>query len=276
LALFGIYGSALFFVYALKSSTWRRLWWVFLGAIAALPFLSVGTRHIWLYISLPSIVIILRGLKDSTNRLNLLRLAAAVILFLLVAQAQFAYRSVGWGTNKAPVSDLTQLNTNGHFTALLFAEYLVPNQHPYFRETTEFHFLIHWIPRQVWPQKPIMESWAYYNDSYVQGASFNVTPSVIGQFHMNWGFWGVVFIGAWLGLLTMFADRLLMLLDATRQRAMFVVVGMFYAFILSSYRIYSPVYFSYVMFGIIVMFMLTRRRRFQMQLMPQVPEAARA
>ena len=35
LAMFGMYGAALFFVYALKTSTWRRLWWLFLGAIAA-------------------------------------------------------------------------------------------------------------------------------------------------------------------------------------------------------------------------------------------------
>ena len=199
-------------------------------------------------------------------------LAAAVLVVLLVAQLQFAYRGVGWTeVGKAPAADLSQLNSNGQFTALLFAEHLVPNEHAYFAEPSEFYFLIHWVPRQLWPEKPVMESWAFYNDSYVQGAAFNVTPSVIGQFHMSWGLPGVIFIGAWLGFLAMLGDRLLVLLDSNRQRAMFVVVGMFYAFIISSFRFYSPIYFSYFLFGLVAMFLLTRRRRLRSSF-PLMPE----
>jgi hypothetical protein len=260
-ATFGIYGASLFFVYALKARTWRRLWWLLLGLVAALPFVSAGSRHMWLYIALPSLLIILRGFRSGADSYRLFGLAAAVLIVLLVAQFQFAYRSVGWGeVGNAPVSNLSELNSNGQFTALLFAEHLVPKEHGYFREPPELYFLIHWIPRQLWRAKPIMESWAFYNDSYVQGAAFNVTPSVIGQFHMSWGVAGVIFIGAWLGLLAMFADRLLLLLDPDRQRAMFVVSGMFYAFIISSFRFYSPIYFSYFLFGLIAMFLLTRPR----------------
>lgn len=261
LALFGIYGAALFFVYALRANTWRRLWWLFLGGIVALPFILGGTRHIWLYISLPSVLIVLRGFKGQLNRYRIIGLTAAALIVVLVAQAQYAYRSVGWSeVENAPTEELSQVNTNGQLMALLFAEHLVPNEHPYFMEPAEPFFLIHWIPRQVWPQKPTMESWAFYNESYVQGATFNVTPSVIGQFHLNWGLPGVVFIGAWLGFLTFLADRVLLLLDSDRQRAMFVVVGMFYAFIISSFRFYSPIYFSYFLFGLLAMFLLTRRR----------------
>src|SRR5205823_6094615 len=77
LAMFGMYGAALFFVYALKTSTWRRLWWLFLGAIAAVPFVSAGTRHIWLYISLPSFLIVLRGFKGSSIAYGIIGLPAA-------------------------------------------------------------------------------------------------------------------------------------------------------------------------------------------------------
>lgn len=274
LALFGIYGAALFFVYALKTSTWRRFWWLLLGAIAALPFLTGGTRHLWLYISLPSVLIVLRGFKGQHDRYRILGLAAAASIVLLVAQVQFAYRSVGWEAGKVPIEDLSQLNTNGQLTALLFAEHLVPNQHAYFMEPAEPYFLIHWIPRQWWPKKPIMESWAFYNESYVQGAEYNVTPSVIGQFHLNWGLPGVIFIGAWLGLLTFITDRVLLLLNPDRQRAMFVVVGMFYAFIISSFRIYSPVYFSYFLFGLLAMLLLTRRRGLSHALAKLTPRLA--
>lgn len=261
LALFGIYGAALFFVYALKTSTWLRLWWLLLGAIVALPFVTGGTRHLWLYISLPSVLIVLRGFKGQLEGRRVVAFAATGLIVLLVAQVQFAYRGVGWReVGTAPTDELSQLNTTGQFTALLFAEHLVPNEHSYFMEPAEPYFLIHWIPRQLWPDKPIMESWAFYNDSYVQGAAFNVTPSVIGQYHLNWGIFGVIFIGGWLGFLTCLADRVLLRLDSDRQRAMFVVVGMFYAFIVSSFRFYSPIYFSYFLFGILAMLLLTRRR----------------
>jgi len=262
LALFGIYGAALFFVYALKAATWRRLWWLALAVIAALPFVLSGTRHIWLYISLPSVLIVLRGFKGALDSKRVGALATVVLVVLVVAQAQFVYRTAGWTSfSEVPAEQLSQINTNGQLTALLFAEYLVPNQHAYFMEVAEPYFLIHWVPRQLWPNKPIMESWAYYNESYVQGANFNVTPSIIGQFHLNWGWPGVMFIGAWLGFLTLVVDRMLVMLDSDRQRAMFVVVGMFYAFIISSFRIYSPVYFSYFLFGLISMFLLTRQRQ---------------
>jgi len=144
---------------------------------------------------------------------------------------------------------------------LLFAEYLVPNEDGYFFEAVEPYFVIHWIPRQIWPNKPIMQTWSFYNERYVEGAAFNVTPSVIGQYHMSWGLAGVMFIGLWLGFLTLFADRLLLQISSEGQRAMFVVVGMFYAFIISSFRFYSPIYFSYFVFGVIAMFLLTRKSR---------------
>lgn len=260
-ALFGIYGASLGFVYALKAATWRRIWWLILAVIAALPFVLSGTRHVWLYISLPSVLIVLRGFKGRLSHRRIVGLSTIVLIVLVVAQAQFVYRGIGWtGAKEVSTEDVSQINTNGQLTALLFAEYLVPDQHSYFKELAETFFLIHWVPRQIWPNKPIMESWAYYNESYVQGANFNVTPSIIGQFHLNWGLPGVMFIGAWLGFLTFMADQLLLLLDSGRQRAMFVVLGMFYAFIISSFRIYSPVYFSYFCFGLVAMFLLTRRR----------------
>ncbi len=261
-SVFGIYGASLFFVYALKVKTWQRIWWLVLGVLAALPMIAAGTRHIWLYISLPSLLIVLRGFKGSFTTSRLIALVAVALLILTVAQLQIAYRAVGWKEIGSETSQgVATVNTNGQFTALLFAEYLVPNEHGYFFEAFEPYFLIHWIPRQVWSNKPIMETWSYYNERYVEGAAYNVTPSVIGQYHMSWGLAGVMFIGLWLGFLALFADRLLMQINSEGQRAMFVVVGMFYAFIISSFRFYSPIYFSYFVFGVIAMFLLTRKSR---------------
>jgi oligosaccharide repeat unit polymerase len=275
LALFGIYGAALFFVYALKTSTWLRLWWLLLGAIVAVPFIAGGTRHLWLYISLPSVLIVLRGFKGQLDGRRIMGIAAAALIVLVVAQVQFAYRNVGFReVGDVTPQELSQFNTTGQFTALLFAEHLVPSEHEYFMELAEPYFVIHWIPRQLWAGKPIMESWVFYNESYVQGAEYNVTPSVIGQFHLNWGLPGVIFIGGWLGFLTCLADRVLLRLDSDRQRAMFVVVGMFYAFIISSFRFYSPIYFSYFLFGVLAMFLLTRRSGLSHALAKMTPRLA--
>ena len=93
-AVFGIYGASLGFVYALKAATWRRLWWLAMGVIAALPFVLGGTRHIWLYISLPSVLIVLRGFKGVMSHKRVVALTTIALVVLVIAQAQFVYRSV--------------------------------------------------------------------------------------------------------------------------------------------------------------------------------------
>jgi oligosaccharide repeat unit polymerase len=263
LYFFGLYSAAFFTAEALVFRTRTKLWAFLVMGIIISPFVLWGVRHLWLFVAMPSLAAaaaIYLGRAEPASRAKWLGLA---ILLLIVLQLQFVLRDQGWKNiaNIRP-SQLAQADTIGQFTALLVAEYLVPDTHGYFHEPAEPYFLIHWIPRRFWHDKPIMRSWSFYNNAYTGGSpTFNVTPSIIGQFHMNWGIWGVVFIGLWLGFLTYLADRLFASLDLNRQKAMGVTVGILYAFIVVSFRFYSPVYFTYVVAATIGMFVLTRAQR---------------
>jgi len=260
LLFFGMFGAALFLVEAFARRSLGKLRNLLIGVITILPFVLSGTRHIWLYLSLPTCILVFRQIQSKLTLMRLLRWCALVLAVMLVMQLQYAFRTSGWGETQAfSTESLTEVEVTGQFTALLYAEYLIPETHDYFMEPAEPYFIIHWIPRKLWPNKPIMESWSYFNDSYVQGGAYNVTPSIIGQFHMSFGIYGVIFIGIWLGFLASVADRLLNSIDIHRQCAMIVVIGMFYAFIISSFRFYSPIYFAYFLFGVIAMWAITRR-----------------
>ena len=54
-----------------------------------------------------------------------------------------------------------------------------------------------------------------------------------------------------MGFFAYIADRLLMQIDTKRQLATSVMIGMFYAFIVSIFRFYAPMYFGYVVFGVV-------------------------
>jgi ABC-type multidrug transport system fused ATPase/permease subunit len=184
------------------------------------------------------------------------------LVLLIVVQVQILVRQEGWSqiTSLRP-AQLLKGDATGQFEALMVAEELVPARHDYFREFAEPYFLIHWIPRRFWPNKPVMKSWTYYNNQYTQGDSrFNVTPSIIGQFYLNFGIFGVLYAGAFVGFLMVTADRLLLRIDPLRQRALAVAIGSFVAFILVSFRFYSPIYFTYFAFAWIGMLLITRSR----------------
>ena len=238
--------------------------WVWLGALVALlPSLLSGTRHYLAYIAFPVLAVAVTRIKGRISRGRVLKWCAAGVLLLLLCQVQVSVRTQGWEhLNEVAVSDLANLNVAYQFSAALFALHLVPDQHDYFHEWIEPHFIYYWVPRFFWPEKPVIRSWTYYNETYTRSSTaWNVTPSVIGQFHMNWGLPGVIFAGMWLGFLAWATDLLFSAVVVDSQPAMASALGMAYAFISCSFRFYSPMYFSYFVFGVIGMLLVTRRKR---------------
>ena len=105
-----------------------------------------------------------------------------------------------------------------------------------------------------------MKSWRFFDDRATGGApGSNVTPSVIGQYYMNYGPFGTIYIALLLGVLTGFADRIAIGLRRSEQTGMVVLVGTLYAFIFSSFRFFSPYYIAPFVFGLVMMYVLTRR-----------------
>jgi oligosaccharide repeat unit polymerase len=259
LAAFGMFGASYLLIEAWTPSRRRKIWQAIVGLAACLPFVMGGTRHLVLFVLLPVLVAGITRLRRMTIGRILALFLAGVVVFAIL-QLQYAVRAQGWDSlsKKVHTKDLFT-NSTAQFSALLFALHLVPAEHGFFYELAEPYFLIHWIPRAVWPDKPVMATWTFYNNAYTLGGRFNVTPSVIGQFYMNWGTPGVAVIGLWLGMLTRFADLLIRSIDVDKQRALVVLAGMLHAFVIVSFRYYHPLYFTYWAFGLVATILITDR-----------------
>lgn len=262
ISFFGLYGASLLLVDALLFRSISRVQKLVVGVVVTAPFVLGGVRHLWLFVAIPVGVVAFRMNAKNLTVGRLAKWLVAALVLLSIVQVQLLVRQEGWShLGDLKPSQLLRGDATGQFEALLVAEALVPERHGFFHELAEPYFLIHWIPRKVWPAKPIMRSWTFYNDQYTQGdIRFNVTPSIIGQFYLNFGIFGVLYSGAFLGFLMVSADRALLRIDPARQRAIAVALGSFVAFIVVSYRFYSPIYFTYFAFAWIGMLLITKRR----------------
>ena len=260
LTFFGLFGAAYLLTEGLLFPGKSRKLHFLLGALSAAPVVMLGgSRHLWLVVAMPIVVL---GLARSAGRLTTAKLAtwgALVVVVLLVLNLQLAVRDKGWDKiSDVRTAEILQGSSSGQFTALLHAIYLVPDKHDYFLRPAEPYFIVHWIPRPVWHDKPVLPIYTYYNQNYAKSGAFNVTPSLLGQYHMTWGALGIIAMGLWLGFLVYAADRLLLNIDLSNHLAMGVAIGGLYAFVANSYRIYSPTYFTYFAFGVVGMLLLTR------------------
>ena len=267
---FGLFGGALGLARVLTMRPGIRLLQIAaVGIVLPGAFLS-SSRYTMGYVALPAIIMLLarvQGAGGWRRRRFLVAVAAASLALILLVQG--AVRTSGL---RSYVLD-SELSTeqiiaesfkagfigHEHFTAMSMAIGIVPRHHDYFMEPVAPYFVFHFIPRPWWPDKPISESWLFYNDTVTQGRAFNVTPSVVGQYYMNWGFPGVLLIGLVLGWFARIGEYWFNLLDLRRQMLSATVCGLWLVFIFLSFRIVSPLYFQYVAFGFIAYRLLSRR-----------------
>lgn len=259
ITFFGMFGCGLLLIEALFFSKIGRLPLLLLTGVLGAPVFFGSARHMTLFVMLPVIVATLKRVKGRIRTRQVVVWGGLVLLLVGLTQLQFAVRTRGW-QHVLEVNSGEMVSPGfAEFQAELYALDLVPKFHDYFLEPIEPFFVIHWIPRKIWETKPIPKSWTYYDNVFVRNAHFNVTPSVIGQFHMNFGLPGVLYIGVLLGFLMAVTDRAMMVVSFDRQIAMMTLLGSFYAFLVSSFRFFHPLYFAYVVFGAFVTFVLTRK-----------------
>ena len=264
LCLLGIFGGSVAtarFLLGLKGSNTVRLTSVAVTAIWV--FLS-GTRFLVIFLILPSLVLLTNQsagrAKSSRLRLRLLAVAAIAALAIFV---QAAIRNVGVDgySSYERTSDVIRGGAVGyeHFEAMAIAIDLSDREDVQFHEFMLPVVIRHFIPRMWWPEKPDWESWAFYNDAVTSGAgSFNVTPSVTGEYYLNWGLWGIIFIGFFFGWLGRCCDEWLGRVSFAEGFSGAVFCGFFLGFLFVSYRILSPIYIAYIVGAAIVLVMLTR------------------
>jgi hypothetical protein len=218
------------------------------------------------FLFLPSLLILVaparhffRWQKRRRIALALTALTGALVLF------QGAVRTTGLGQNSKRQSvSLTKSLQSGwcghdHFGAMLIAIDLVDSRGEFFMEPIAPFFVTHFIPRRFWRDKPYPESWLTYNAVVTRGYNFNVTPSITGQYYMNWSYLGVAWIGLFIGWLARCCETWFSQLELRRQLMSATVAGLLLAFIFLSFRFFYPLYFSYPLFGFIAYVVFTRK-----------------
>jgi hypothetical protein len=182
---------------------------------AAIIFVDQGTRSLSASLLIPPVVTwMFHSSHRSPRRLVLLGSAAALSIAAL-SQLQLYLRTDHARSKLSTQSFAETLKLRQHndfFTETAVAVSIVPRQRPYLRESPEWIFLTNPIPRFLWPGKPMPETFWVYSlyrwgrDVFTTGG--NALPSVVGQYHMNWGWPGVLWVGALYGVSFALLDRM--------------------------------------------------------------------
>ena len=257
----GLYGTAVLFVEALQTRGLRRYAAGVLAAVATLIVILSGSRHTVLVILLPVAAVILKRSYGQLRLSKVLLWASAILLLFGVFQIQVASRNVGWDEAWSVLpKQMLNVDMTGQFPALLVSESLVPTHHDYFLEPTPVYFLTHWIPRRLWPEKPVEKVSKYFNDVVTGGDPvWNVAPSVVGQFYMNAGVVGLLSIGCVLGIICRTTDIIFARLTMEAHQAALTWIATLYVFVINSFRLVAPFYLVYVVMALLGMFVLTNR-----------------
>lgn len=242
------------------------------GVVVVGAFLS-SSRYTLGFIMLPAMLMLLSGTESSQMKIVQKRMTFVTVLglFGLVFLVQGVVRTTGVTTyiseEKGGVQEMLQkgasegLFGHEHFSAMTYAIGIVPEYHDYFLEPMIPYLFTHFIPRQFWPggNKPYSKAWLHYNATVTQGHTFNVTPSVTGQYYMNWSFPGVFFVGLLFGWFGRIGEVWLGQLDVRSQIFSATVGGMWIAFIFLAFRHFSPLYFQYPVIAYVVYRLVSRR-----------------
>ncbi|MFT5433745.1 MAG: oligosaccharide repeat unit polymerase [Myxococcota bacterium] len=126
----------------------------------------------------------------------------AFIAALALVQIQSVYRFQAT-INEADASQLLQIDDNDFFTETAIAIDLVP-RFGYVEQFEPILYITNPIPRFLWENKPIPMTLRAFSsgrsgfDEYVT-TGVSRMPSVVGQYYMSWGIWGVVGMGLFWG-----------------------------------------------------------------------------
>jgi hypothetical protein len=265
LRLIGLFGGA-FAVARIVLHVRGIRWLRYLAVAISVPiaYFGDGSRFNFGFMVLPALLILgapLAGHISWRKRRRMLGLLLVVTLLLVAYQG--AVRMTGFGGDSRRPSSIGQMlrdGVEGHdqFGPLLIAVNVTQEEGHFFTEPMTPFFFTQFVPREFWPGKPDPVAWQTFNDAWTQGGSFNVTPSITGQYYMNWGYFGVVYIGLFIGWLAHFCESWFSRLQMGRQLLSATVAGLLLAFVYFSFRIYHPMYFAYPLFGYLVYRLFTR------------------
>jgi hypothetical protein len=266
LRLIGLFGGAVAvarIVLRVPGVVWTR--WLAVAITVPIAYFGDGSRFNFGFMVLPALLILgapLAGHISWDKRRRML--GVLIVLTLLLVAYQGAVRMTGFGGDTRPPSSIGQIlrdGVEGHdqFGPELIAINVTHDEGHFFMEPMTPFFVTQYIPREFWPGKPYPVFWQTFNEEWTQGGNFNVTPSITGQYYMNWGYFGVAYIGLFIGWLARLCEAWFSRLQMNRQLLSATVAGLLLAFVFFSFRIYHPMYFAYPLFGYLVYVLVTQR-----------------
>lgn len=222
------------------------VWGAFLLG-ASLAFFS-GTRFKILYIFMPALICFyyINRRAKVNYKTSILFIFFGMLLFG-IASFQVVFR---YNTN-ADFEIFGAFQGSGHFTALTNAIGLADTFDEPLKQSMLPLFITDFIPRFIWPGKPDHEYWVIYN--YNLSPNFgNVTPSIIGQYYMNWWGFGGLYCGLIIGFVSSFASRRIEIFNKTGNFYNLIIAGFILSFVFLSFRVFSPNYVTYLIIIIIL------------------------
>lgn len=222
------------------------VWGAFLlGALLA--FFS-GTRFKILYVFMPALICFYYiNRKVEVNYKSLILFIFLGFFLLSIASFQVVFR---YDIN-ADYEIFGAFQGSGHFTALANAIGLANTFDEPLKQSMLPLFITDFIPRFIWPGKPDHEYWVIYNN-YLSPNFGNVTPSIIGQYYMNWWGLGGLYCGLIIGFVSSFASRRIDFFNKTGNFYNLIIAGFILSFVFLSFRVFSPNYVTYLIIIIIL------------------------
>lgn len=231
-----------------------RIYLVANGIVAA-GWVSIGsgTRSLLIQATLPALLVFFAGAvaqRSAQRYVRLGLLGALLLATILVASIQRHYRSTATLQDGATLA----IEDNDMFKLCSFAIAVQEREQRYIHDSALLHIVSGPVPRALWPNKPMMESMFVFT-RYVWGFDTrdrggNTLPSIVGQYYLNWGWWGIIELGLFLGLITRLLDQAYALAHSRSLARVGLVAIMTYLFV--SFRMLSFSYFSPMLMTLVI------------------------
>lgn len=102
------------------------------------------------------------------------------------------------------------------------------------------YVLVHWVPRQIWPEKP--PEGFFFNRDFMNGLPFS--PGIVGAFFLEGGFLWMLLCMFLLGLIISHIDSYILKIRVLEHKAYFYAVAIVMTSFLVRSVLYPPVYYA--------------------------------
>jgi oligosaccharide repeat unit polymerase len=165
-------------------------------SVVMLVFLAQGGGRRIIGVTCGAALIVWIQLQPKLNVRKVLTIAAAVIGLLWLMQFMLNIRTVGYDEFAfRGESDYDYLHVDDNFLRLAQVIELVPAQRDHVYEKQLVFAAVRPVPRVFWPNKPVDPGFDLPTEVGLRGVS--LSTSIIGEWYLSFGWFGVVF-GGWL------------------------------------------------------------------------------